>query len=116
MLAALGTSVAADSARAEPPMRLPDQVTDPADALSSSDRTRVQQAVETLYSEHGVQLWVVYVKTFNGLGSEQWGSQTVQMSDLGEHDVLLAVATDDRAYRFDAVSYTHLTLPTKRIV
>ncbi|NKY94345.1 TPM domain-containing protein [Gordonia sputi] len=102
MLALVGTSLAADTARAEPPMRLPDQVTDPADVLSSSDRTRVQHAVEGLYRDHGVQLWVVYVKTFNGLGSEQWGSQTVQMSDLGEHDVLLAVATDDRAYRFDA--------------
>mgnify|MGYP007116550230 CR=1 FL=1 len=51
MLAVVGTSLAADTARAEPPMRLPDQVTDPADVLSSSDRTRVQHAVEGLYRD-----------------------------------------------------------------
>lgn len=101
MFGLAATSLTA-TARAEAPMRRPAQVNDPADALSTSDRDRVQQAAETLFSDHGVQLWVVYVKTFNGMSSEQWGSQTVQMSDLGEHDVLLAVATDDRAYRFDA--------------
>ncbi|WP_040519120.1 TPM domain-containing protein [Gordonia aichiensis] len=102
MLGLAATSLTAGTTRAEPPMRLPAQVNDPADVLSSSGRARVQQSIESLYGDHGVQLWVVYVKTFNGLGSEQWGAQTVQMSDLGEHDVLLAVATDDRAYRFDA--------------
>ncbi|MGV9860821.1 TPM domain-containing protein [Gordonia sp. NPDC003425] len=93
---------ASGQARAEAPTMLREQVTDPAGVLSSTQRNKVQGAVDGLYSAHGVQLWVVYVKTFNGLGSQSWAEQTIKLSDLGEHDVLLAVATDDRGYRLDA--------------
>ncbi|MGW4843992.1 TPM domain-containing protein [Nocardia brasiliensis] len=52
-----------------------------------------------LYADHQVRLWVVYVRDFGGLGSQQWADQTAAESDLGARDLLLAIATQDRAYR-----------------
>ncbi|MFT4043163.1 MAG: TPM domain-containing protein [Gordonia sp. (in: high G+C Gram-positive bacteria)] len=96
----------APRAHAEAPLRVPAQITDPARALSLAQTTTVQHAIDSLYADHSVQLWVVFVKTFNGLSAEQWSAQTITLSDLGERDVLLAVATDDRAYRIDAPDAT----------
>ncbi|WP_425476199.1 TPM domain-containing protein [Gordonia oleivorans] len=99
-------------AAAEPPSRLPEPVSDPADVLTESQRAEVERAVDELSDKHNVQLWVVYVKTFDGLDTTTWAQQTIALSELGNQDLLLAVATDDRAYRFtvpDNASTTDLT-------
>ena len=36
--------------------------------------------------------------TFSGINRDSWAEQTFQLSGLGNSDVLLAVATDDRDY------------------
>ncbi|MFT4127635.1 MAG: TPM domain-containing protein [Gordonia sp. (in: high G+C Gram-positive bacteria)] len=86
-------------AAAEPPTRLPDPVSDQANVLNAGQRLAVEKALDRLYDDHGVQLWVVYVKTFDGLGAQQWADATVDLSALSERDILLAVATEDREYR-----------------
>ncbi|WP_439030833.1 TPM domain-containing protein [Gordonia terrae] len=90
------------AATAEAPTRLPTYVVDSADAITSAQRTELEAAVDSLYNAHGVQMWIVYVRDFGGLTSEQWADQTALTSELGDHDALLAVATEDRAYRLFA--------------
>lgn len=88
------------AAQAEPPLRLPSQIVDSANALSGPDRNRVTQAIDKLYADRHVRLWVVYVDTFSGQDAEPWARATLEASDLGSYDALLAVATTDRAYAF----------------
>ena len=94
----------APSASSEPPFRLPTQVTDQAGALSSSERDEVQQAVDRLFDDRHIQLWVVYVKSFDGQNWLSWAENTMKISDFGDDDALLAVATEDRAFAFQVPS------------
>lgn len=94
----------APAAGAEPPFRLPNYVTDNADALTSSGLADVQAAVDKLYSERQVRLWVVYVDTFSGQNAVPWAQSTMRASDIGGEDVVLAIATRDRSYAFLASS------------
>ncbi len=99
VLMALASPIAAS---AEPPTRLPNYVVDSADAISPAQRTQLETAIDSLYNAHAVQMWIVYVRDFDGLTSEEWADRTAAASELGDHDALLAVATEDRAYRFFA--------------
>jgi hypothetical protein len=90
----------APSALAEPPFRLPDQVTDNAGVLNPRQRADVQKAVDQLYSQRHVRLWVVYVDSFDPQGAVGWAQQTRTISDLGTEDAILAVATSARSYAF----------------
>jgi predicted nucleic acid-binding Zn-ribbon protein len=87
-------------AGAEPPFRLPGYVNDGANALSGSESSEVQQAVDKLYNDRHIRLWVVYVNTFSGQNAVSWTEQTRRLSDIGGQDAILAVATADRAYAF----------------
>ncbi|SDU72798.1 TPM domain-containing protein [Gordonia westfalica] len=94
--------IGAGTAAAEPPTRLPTYVVDSAEAITPAQRAQLEEAVDKLYNEHGIQMWIVYVRSFDGLTSENWADQTAVASELGDHDALLAVATEDRAYRLFA--------------
>lgn len=99
MLAVLTVGlVCAPGATAEPPLRLPTYVTDNADALDAAGQSQVQGAVDRLYNDKRLRLWVVYVESFSGQSAQTWAQATFQRSDLGSQDVILAVATVDRAY------------------
>ncbi|MFM9035440.1 MAG: TPM domain-containing protein [Mycobacterium sp.] len=104
LLAAIFTAalLSAPSAAAEPPFRLPDYVTDNAGALNDRQLAEVQKAVDQLYSERRVRLWVVFVESFAPQGAVGWAQQTQKISDLGSEDAILAVATDpkQRSYAF----------------
>lgn len=101
VLTILGTVLLlAPPANAEPPFRLPGQVTDNAGALTTADRSTVASAVDKLYADRRVRLWVVYVDDFSGQSSTTWARRTIQTSELGGEDALLAVATTGRAYAF----------------
>jgi hypothetical protein len=93
------TGSSGGTAWAEAPFRLPDQVTDHAGALSG-DQSRVQSALSELRKDTGVQLFVVFVDSFDGVPAQQWTQQTFQQSDLGADDYLLAVAVHDRSYAY----------------
>lgn len=88
----------APAAFAEPPMRLPDYVTDQAGALNSQQRSEVNGAMQQLYDKRGTRLWVVYVDSFSGANPRDWAESTWRKSFLGNHDAILAVAIQDRAY------------------
>lgn len=85
-------------AAAEPPLRLPTYLTDNAGALDSAGKAQVQEAIDRLYNDKRIRLWVVYVEDFSGQDAQTWAQTTYRRSDLGSQDVLLAVATVDRAY------------------
>ena len=90
----------APTAGSAPPFRLPGYVTDQAQALSGSQRSDVEAAVDQLYKERQTRLWVVYVDSFSGLGAVTWAERTRQTSDLDSDDAILAIATRDRSYAF----------------
>ncbi|MEB3034905.1 TPM domain-containing protein [[Mycobacterium] nativiensis] len=90
----------APSVAAQPPMRLPSSITDSAGVLSPSDRDGVQASIDKLYAERHIRLWVVYVDVFSGQTADDWGRTTARLSDLGNNDAVLAVATADRSYAF----------------
>jgi hypothetical protein len=90
----------APPADAQPPFRLPGYVTDDAGLLSDSGRAAVTSAVDRLYTDRRVRLWVVYVDNFSGLTAADWARRTITISDLGDSDAVLAVSSTERAYAF----------------
>ncbi|MBC6449518.1 TPM domain-containing protein [Actinokineospora xionganensis] len=86
------------TASADPPSRLPNQITDTARALDGGDRSEVQAAIDKLYDSRKLRLWVVYVPDFDGQAAASWAQRTATLSALGDRDVILAVATVDREY------------------
>ncbi len=104
MLAVLAASlVLAPVTAAEPPFRVPDYVTDRAGVLSEGQRVQVENAVNQLYNDNRTRLWVVYVDSF-GQSAVGWARTTMQISDFGDRDALLAIATGERAYAFQVPS------------
>lgn len=100
VIALSGGLLLAPAVSAQPPFRLADYVTDNAGALSDSGRSTVTAAVNKLYTDRHIRLWVVYVDDFSGQTPTGWAQRTVRASDLGGYDALLAVATTSRAYAF----------------
>ncbi|MFD3536078.1 TPM domain-containing protein [Streptomyces sp. NPDC058664] len=77
------------------------QITDRVGALGDR-RTAVAQALDRLYDERRIQLFVVYVRDFSGRSGQSWADATAERNGLGLDDVLLAVATHDRRYGYSA--------------
>ncbi|WP_409331217.1 TPM domain-containing protein [Trujillonella humicola] len=86
------------AAHAEPPFDVPGQLTDRADVLDGGEEAQVEEALQQLAADENVQLFVVYVDSFDGLAGPQWSDETAIASGLGLDDVLLAVAVGDRRY------------------
>ncbi len=101
LLLMLGLLMGAGVASAVPPYRIPDQITDRNDSIGG-DTATVQNAIDKLYNEDKIQLWVVYVDSFDGMAGDQWAAQSAALSGFGSDTVLLAIATKDRAYGFTA--------------
>ncbi len=86
-------------AHADPPSRLATQVTDRVGALTAG-RSQVDAALARLRTDTGLQLFVVFVDSFDGTAAQAWADRTAALSDLGDRDALLAVATEDRSYAY----------------
>ncbi|MEU1545141.1 TPM domain-containing protein [Nocardia sp. NPDC005745] len=97
LLAAIALLGVPESA-AEPPSRMSTYVEDSAGALDQGQLDRVRGAVDQLYADQQIRLWVVYVRGFDGLDPQKWAQRTASISGFGGRDLLLAVATEDRAY------------------
>lgn len=81
------------------PRRLSGQITDEVGALAG--RTgEVEAALRRLQDETGLQLFVVFVRSFGSLSGPEWAGETASRSGLGDRDALLAVATGDRVYAY----------------
>jgi chromosome segregation ATPase len=87
-------------ASAQPPFRLSNYVTDNAGVLTDSGRAAVTSAIDKLYADRHIRLWVVYVDNFSGQSAENWAKRTISTSDLGDYDALLAVSATGREYAF----------------
>jgi hypothetical protein len=74
------------------------------------DTSSVREAIDRLFDERGTQLFVVYVDEFTGTSSDQdWANETAIRSGLGDRDILLAIATDERVYRYSVAEAFPLT-------
>ncbi|MFJ8693981.1 TPM domain-containing protein [Streptomyces roseolilacinus] len=101
---------AAPDGRAEDPGPLDrrGQITDRVDALGTR-APDVARALDRLYDEQRLQLFVVYVRDFSGRSPQQWADATADRNGLGTDDVLLAVATRERRYAYTADAAGRLT-------
>lgn len=98
LLAATAWLLIPATASAEPPSRLPSPISDSAGVLDADDTARIQQAVDALYDEHRLQLWVTYVSSFDGQPYDAWAQAAARASNFGPETALLAVATEDREF------------------
>ncbi|GAB3581689.1 TPM domain-containing protein [Leifsonia lichenia] len=65
----------------------------------TSQVSAIEAATDKLYSDHKIDLFVVYVDRFsNPTDAADWANETAARNNLGPSDYLLAVATDGRAY------------------
>ncbi|MFE2147239.1 TPM domain-containing protein, partial [Streptomyces sp. NPDC059456] len=94
---------AAPAVRAEDPVTLSSQgqITDRVGALGDR-KAAVTAALDKLYADHRIQLFVTYVHDFSGRSAQSWADATAQKNGLGQDDVLLAVATGARQYAYSA--------------
>ena len=90
----------ATPASAQPPSKLTDHITDSTGVLTDSGRAAVSSAIDRLYRDRHIQLWVVYVDNFSRFKPDNWADQTRSASGMGDHDALLAVATNTKLYAF----------------
>ncbi|MFC7878261.1 TPM domain-containing protein [Isoptericola sp. NPDC057391] len=98
LLALAGAAVLALSASAVPPLtQLDSEITDQSGVLGG-DEAQVQAALDQLADETPYQLFVVYVDSFDGADGPSWANDTATNAGLGVNDLLLAVATQDRAF------------------
>ena len=90
------------------PFNVTEQITDRAGVLGGEVEA-LQTTLDELRSEHGLQLFVVYVNGFDGASGETWTQQTFAESGMGGDDVLMAVAVQDRRYGTYTTSESGLT-------
>jgi uncharacterized membrane protein YgcG len=90
----------ATPAGAQPPSKLTDHITDSTGVLTDSGRAAVSSAIDRLYHDRHIQLWVVYVDNYSRFKPDNWAAQTRSASGMGDHDALLAVATNTKLYSF----------------
>ncbi|WUF75394.1 TPM domain-containing protein [Streptomyces nojiriensis] len=88
---------------AEDPVTLSQQgqITDLVGALGDRQGA-VTAALDKLYADRRIQLFVAYVRDFSGRSAQSWADATAQRNGLGQNDVLLAVATGARQYAYSA--------------
>jgi len=87
----------ASPALAVAPMHVSSRITDQVNALKGNE-SDVSAALDDLEAKTGINEYVVYVSSFDGMNGEQWAQQTAQQSGLGAKDVLLAVAINEKHY------------------
>ena len=105
VFAAAGIVLASPLAAAAAPM------TDPVDlggayvydstGVVGTDSAAVIAALDELYESTRSQLFVVIVDRFTGAADDQsWVDTSAELSGLGDADALLAIAVDDRTFRW----------------
>ena len=98
---ALGLAVLAPAAAqaAEPVDLAGAYVLDESEVLTPAEEATVKDSLDRLYSDTGIQLFVIYVDSFDAAAdADEWGDESAILSGLGDNDVLLSVATADRVY------------------
>ncbi|MBT2531901.1 TPM domain-containing protein [Arthrobacter sp. ISL-48] len=94
-------AVPAGAAWAEDPVTLDpaSKIADKANVLGSK-KADVEAAIKKLGTDHQMNLYVVYVKTFtNPSVPSEWAAKVATTAQLSKNSMLLAVATDSRKYQ-----------------
>ncbi|WP_181438476.1 TPM domain-containing protein [Curtobacterium sp. MCLR17_040] len=74
-------------------------VLDEADALTASQQSKVEQAVQDLYAETQTQLYVVFVPSFTDpTDHTEWGRAVLDQNQIDSDGILLSVAVTERNY------------------
>lgn len=95
---AMAGVVAPLAAHAEGPLSdLDGNITDKVGAIDEREG-EVNAAIEQVFEDHSLDLYVAYVDNFSGMNASEWADRTAQNTGLGANDVLLAVATGSRQY------------------
>jgi predicted nucleic acid-binding Zn-ribbon protein len=94
----LAGGLLAPAAGAQPPALLSGYITDTSGVLTDSGRAAVKSALDKLYADRHIRLWVAYVDNFSGMTAANWAQRTTRLNDFGNYDALLAVSPADRAY------------------
>ena len=89
----------AGTASAEPPLEVTGQITD-ASGLLGTGAAAAEQAVADLAAEDDLQLYAVFVPSFDGADPGDWAQDTARLSALDDNDVLLAVAAGESTYEY----------------
>jgi uncharacterized membrane protein YgcG len=92
---------AAGAVPAAPPVDVGTQQIDD-QAGAGADTGDARSALDELRSKAHINLYVVLVNSFDGVDKQTWASQSFSQSDLGSNDMLLAIATGDRRFGFQA--------------
>lgn len=98
-------AAAVGAVRTEAPPTLTGELTDLAGAVTGQE-SQITAAQDRLAQDTDLQLYVVYVDTFEGSTPAEWDAQTRQASGLGSNDLLLSVAVDARSYYLSPDSVT----------
>lgn len=94
----------------EDPFIIRETVTDNAEVLSPSDQSAVQSAISDL-SEQGIDLFVIYVDSFDSWTAGAWSDETANISSFGRDDVLVTVAVGDRIWGLSVDEGSQLLTP-----
>lgn len=89
----------AGTASAQPPLEVTDQITD-ASGLLGAGAPAAEQAVADLAAQDDLQLYAVFVPSFDGADPGEWAQDTARASALDDTDVLLAVAAGESTYEY----------------
>ncbi len=95
LLAGLVVGAPVSSVRAADSPGLQGAVTDLAGVLPD-DISAVEQSIADLVREHGIDLFVLFVDTTEGMPAETYGQAVVDANSLGTNDAFLLVAVMDR--------------------
>jgi uncharacterized membrane protein YgcG len=90
----------AGPALADAPFGVHGPVTDRAGVLNPDGFSRVTDAIARLGSEDQMQLFVVYVDSFDGTGAPDWAGDTAAQSGLRGTYFLFAVAVNDGLFGY----------------
>lgn len=90
----------AGSASAEPPLEVTDRITDEVDALGAG-ASAAQEAVDELSAESEIELYAVFVSTFEAEDGNSWIETTAELSELAGSDMLFAVAVGEETYEYE---------------
>ncbi|UQX12467.1 serine/threonine-protein kinase [Candidatus Mycobacterium methanotrophicum] len=75
-------------------------ITDQTGVLAPAGRAAVEAAINRLYAQRNVHLWVVYVNDFGGLTPLRWAEETMRANGFSNTDGLLAIATEAHRFSF----------------
>ncbi|WIE81844.1 TPM domain-containing protein [Curtobacterium sp. MCPF17_021] len=85
-------------------------VLDEADALTASQQSKVEQAVQDLYDETQTQLFVVFVPSFTDpTDHTEWGRAVMEQNQIHTDGILLSVAVDERNYDVQQTNETAIS-------